>query len=211
MAYSCGSLTAYSGFNFEHINEELANICKGNKRFDLQIIKKINLFNKINNKVDNDSCSRSKYLVNLLNSRKWKGYINIDNIVLCGKPISVTLEGDIDPQNKYSSFKRALVQGRKVSTVNYSVKKKFNDSCFISKTLRTAIFVEDIILSHSGPSEIVYIYAKEYLIVEEFYYAFRTTGDPKNISFRLKNLFSDYLFAFFQKPYIFCLPLLECY
>ena len=84
MAKICGSLIDFSGFNFEHINGQLVRLFKGNKRFDMQISRKIDAIINLND--INNSSDRGLFIKNLFYPRTWKETFLVgENIKICGK------------------------------------------------------------------------------------------------------------------------------
>ena len=216
MAQKSGSLIELSGFNFEHINGQLSNLCKGNKRLDLQIIRKISSFCDISFPCSSDTTSQALFIKNLFSPKKWKKtkFIN-SSISFCGKITKIEDLNFLETFSFYSNTlnffqaSRAIVFGKKISTVSYSINKKFSDSCFLSKSFSHAIFIDKFILAEGPLSKSTYIIAKEHSIDEENFFKFKISDQHQVKSFELESLLNNFSFAICYNGIVVGVPGLE--
>ena len=201
MALSCGSLCGYSGFNFEHINGRLSRLCKGNKRFDLQISRKITAICDLPDPLPDDQSDEASFLRKIFSPRKWKTNIRIsESISICG----IMKKADIsqlqnfeffDSSKNYSSAERAVVRGKKVSTESYAKKKTFNNSCMISKKFDMAIFIEQIIIRKETEKMTAFVVARSHKIENSDFLLFNFSKEYIKTEINLEHLLDCYAFA----------------
>ena len=219
MAKSCGSLVDYSGFNFEHVNGALARLCKGNKRFDIQIIKRINILSTIETKINrNNSHEKSNFLKYLLDKIHWKGKLIIkDDITACGKIESVI---DLSWPSNYNFFingyeymrcSRLILKNNKLSTSKYSKGKVFKDSFLVSSDHKTLIEITDIIIRCQSDSKECFILFDEFKITKKEFYLYQKQSFLRKNSIEADNILENYTFAVVGLDHIIPVPRLGYY
>ena len=169
MALRCNSLADFSGFNFEHINGELSRLCKGNKRFDMQICRKISALSHNNFPNISDESSKASFIRKLFSQKRWKAtHFISDQIFICGKLSQVSNMSEMpgfesnDVTSRYFEGKKALVKNKKVSTSQYDANKKFSNSFYLSLDHQSGIEIQKIILKRSALSSSCFMIFKKF-------------------------------------------------
>ena len=217
MAKRSGPIYSFSGFNFEHINGLFSNLCHGNKRFDLQIAKKIE--SMIPRHFFEDSVNESEYcsfINNLFTSAKWKSSLIINShLNICGKiiklshPVSLNEFDFFEPHCEYFEADRAIFKGKQVSTKNYAENKKYAN-CFLFKKFGFyGITIERIIIKLYKEEYTCFAFISKYGLkeVDEFFYAVSGSIITQLIS--LEELLENSTFCINYKNKIICIPKLE--
>lgn len=197
MARKCGSLVEFSGFNFEHINGCLARMCHGNKRFDIQISRKLNSLFGVSDLPQNDFSPKNTFLYNLLSKRRWKTTLKINEAVqVCGKlsaiqdieSFSHSLRTAHGASINFSSA-RLIVNNKKISIDSYSTKKSFNNSFFISLDKTYCLILQKFIVERGPNSLACFIIADKSSILVLDKHFFQITGSTEKVLINPEDLF----------------------
>ena len=218
MALRYGSLIEYTGFNFEHINGRLARLCHGNKRFDMQISRKLDSIVDISDYLDEPFSPRRSFLNGLFAKKQWKITHRInDQIGAVGKlnkigNISEFSGSLLDSGSAiYFEASRALLCQRKISTKAYSSNKVFSGSSYVKRDHSDFIEIQSIIIEKSPVSSRCLLLVKKSNIIETGCHLFSINGDSISAVVDAESLMTIYNPAIIFNSIIVPVIKLECF
>lgn len=219
MAKRSGPIHSFSGFNFEHINGLFARLCHGNKRFDLQIARKLESMIPRQSVLSNSSDSAySMFIRDLLSPLKWKSTLKISELIfICGKRSLLNNHDSLrslsfyDPNSTYFEANRAMVKGKKISTSKYCKGKKTNNSELVSESLLMKLTINKIIIKKDGLSYFCFALVDKQILIELDCGFFQIADAIENSFVRLEDLLDSYSFGFVHQNFCLSIPKLEYY
>ena len=144
-----GPIFQFSGFNFEHINGILKRLCKGNKRLDLQIIKKLEIFSDGLGTNTSSNEEITGFIDKIMSKNHWVNKYKLNSLIsICGKITKVPDHDQLNSPGKFSC-NRVLISKMKVSTYHYDQNKKKVYSVFLSENQKHCLIIMKIFFSKS--------------------------------------------------------------
>ena len=215
MAKSCNSITGFSGFNFEHINGRLARLCHGNKRFDIQIARKLDAIMSIEHPDQNDSSPFAVFLKSLHSGKKWKCSFFINSQVqIVGKTrrlhnVSDSLQSLFSGATVYFSS-RMILNSKKISVASYDASKKFSNSSFISSDFSTFLSLENIYFQKTESLR-CFLEVKIFDLIQNDLSIFSIIGEGRTECLPAENFLENNLFCLKHGNAVIAVPKLEYY